>query len=319
MDQQIKRIISRLYPEINSGLHLPILAKVVAISDPMQQQELAEEYRPRYGVDVQVLRPDGLADEELPIFRSVPLPLQNSGNERGAFGFPQPGTVVELTFAYGQPDQPFIRTVLSRGVGVPTLDREDLAWQQSDSVRQRVDAHAEWSRETHGDIRENSLRRIIEAAELQTRCDSEYRQVKEHSIDEIAGVKIIEALGALRFLSGGSLNLSALDNLNITTASDINISAGRDLKEQIGNIRESIAKAEQTIKVKNGGKVWLGSEALNVLKVLEDLIGVVSALAGTLATHSHPSSGQKPTQDAAITAHQTSADNLKSQLTPIVA
>jgi len=98
--------------------------------------------------------------------------------------------------------------VLSHGVGLPALDREDLIWQQSDSVRQKVDASAEWSRETHGDIREKSLRRITEAA----------------------GEKIFEALGALRFLSAGGLNLSALDNLNITTSSDINISVGRDLK-----------------------------------------------------------------------------------------
>ncbi|BBM04156.1 hypothetical protein [Microbulbifer sp. GL-2] len=317
MEQQLKRLISRLYPEIKSGLHLPILAKVVAISDPMEKSELAEEFRPRYGVDVHVLTPEGKADERLPIFRSVPLPLQYAGNERGAFGFPQPGTVVELAFAYGQPNQPFIRTVLSHGVGLPALDREDLIWQQSDSVRQKVDASAEWSRETHGDIREKSLCRITEAAEIKASCDSEYRQVREHSVEEVAGVKIIEALGALRFLSAGGLNLSALDNLNITTASDINISAGRDLKEQIGNIRESVAKVRQTIKVKDGGKVWLGSESLNVLKVLEDLISVVSALAATLATHSHPGNGQKPTQEAAINGHKSSADSLKSQLSAV--
>jgi hypothetical protein len=310
-------MIGRLYPEIKSGLHLPILAKVVAISDPMEKSELAEEFRPRYGVDVQVLTPEGKAGEKLPIFRSVPLPLQFAGNERGAFGFPQPGTVVELAFAYGQPDQPFIRTVLSRGVGVPALDREDLLWQQSDSVRQKVDASADWSRETHGDIRENSLRRIIEAAEIQTSCDSEHRQAREHSVEEVAGVKIVEVLGALRLLSGGSFNLSALDNLNLTTASDLNHSVGRDVKEQIGNIRESVAKVRQTLKVKDGGKVWLGSESLNVLKVLEDLIGVVSALAGTLATHTHPGNGQKPNQDAAINGHKSSADNLESQLKPI--
>ncbi|WP_299583719.1 hypothetical protein [uncultured Microbulbifer sp.] len=190
-----------------------------------------------------------------------------------------------MPFFYGQPDQPFIRTVLSRGVGVPTLDRENLLWQQSDSVRQKMDASGEWSRETHGYIREKSLRRITEAAEIQSSCDSEHRQVREHSVEEVAGVKIIEALGALRFLSAGGLNLSALDNLNITSGIDINISVGRDLKEQIGNILESVAKVRQAIKVKDSGKVWLGSESLNVLKVLEDLIGIVSALAGTLAAH----------------------------------
>ncbi|WP_444887524.1 hypothetical protein [Microbulbifer sp. JMSA008] len=46
-----------------------------------------------------------------------------------------------------------------------------------------------------------------------------------------------------------------------------------------------MAKVRQAIKVKDGGEVWLSSEFLNVLKVLEDLIGVVSALAGILTTH----------------------------------
>ncbi|WP_299940092.1 hypothetical protein [uncultured Microbulbifer sp.] len=202
-------------------------------------------------------------------------------------------------------------------MGVPALDREDLIWQQSDTVRQKVDAGAQWSRETHGDIRESALRHITEAAEVQTSCDSEYRNVQTHSVEEVAGVKIIEALGALKLLSAGGFNLSALDNLNLTTASDMNSSIGRDLKEQIGNIRESVAKVRQTIKVKNGGKVWLGSESLNVLKVLEDLIGVVSALTATLATHSHPGNGSKPTQEAAINGHKGSADNLKSQLAAI--
>ncbi|WP_444896962.1 hypothetical protein [Microbulbifer sp. SSSA005] len=160
----------------------------------------------------------------------------------GRISFPQPGTVVEIDFAYGRADKPFIRTVLSHGVGLPALDCEDLIWQQCNSVLQKVDASAEWSRETHGDIREKSLRRITEAAEIKTNCDSEHCQVHEHSVEEVAGVKIIEVLGALRFLSAGGLNLSALDNLNITSGSDINISVGRDIKEQIGNIRESVAK-----------------------------------------------------------------------------
>ncbi|WP_444898855.1 hypothetical protein ACJJIX_12780 [Microbulbifer sp. VAAC004] len=180
-----------------------------------------------------------------------------------------------------------------------------------------MDDSTDWSRETHGDIREKSLRRITEAAEIKTNCDSEHRQVHEHSVEEVAGVKIIEALGALRFLSAGGLNLSVLDNLNITSGSDINISVGRDLKEQIGNIRESVAKVRQTIKVKDGGKLWLGSESLNVLKVLEDLIGVVSSLAGTLATHTHQSNGKKPDQEAVINGHKGSADSLKSQLSTV--
>ncbi|WP_299945641.1 hypothetical protein [uncultured Microbulbifer sp.] len=248
----------------------------------------------------------------------MPLPLHFAGNERGAFGFPQPGTLVELAFAYGRPDQPFIRTVLCRGLGVSALDREDLVWQQSDTVRQKVDAQATWHWETHGEIRERALQKTIEAAALHTDCDNEHRQVRQHSMEAVAGIKLIEALGALRLLSGGSANLSALDNLNLTTASDINVTVGRDLKEQIGNMRESVAKVLQIIKVKDGGKVWLGSESLNVLKVLEDLIGVVSALAGTFATHSHPGNGQKPAQEAAINGHKGSTDGLGDSLGTVV-
>ncbi|WP_299945892.1 hypothetical protein [uncultured Microbulbifer sp.] len=312
MEAQIKRLLERAYPELKSGLHLPLLARIVAISDPTEQPELAEEFRPRYGVDVQLLNSEGKADKQIPIFRSVPLPLHFAGNERGAFGFPQPGTLVELAFAYGRPDQPFIRTVLCRGLGVPALDREDLVWQQSDTVRQKVDAQATWHRETHGEIRERALQKTTEAAALHTDCDNEHRQVRQHSMEAVAGIKLIEALGALRLLSGGSANLSALDNLNLTTASDINVTVGRDLKERVGNIAERIAKLKQVIKVEAGGTLWLGNTADNVLQLLSDLMGVVKTLADDLATHTHlgvtPGSGKTQAPESADTYTSASAD-----------
>ncbi|WP_444899524.1 hypothetical protein ACJJIX_06840 [Microbulbifer sp. VAAC004] len=94
-----------------------------------------------------------------------------------------------------------------------------------------------------------------------------------------------EVYGSLGLLLGGGFNFSAPENLNLIGSSDPNHYADRYLKGQIGNIHESLAKVRQAIKVKDGGEVWLSSEFLNVLKVLEDLIGVVSALAGILTTH----------------------------------
>lgn len=325
MEEAIKRIVSRNYPELQSGLHLPLLAVVVAISDPPQRPELSEAYRPRYGVDVRVLTPQGQADATLPIFRSVPLPLPYAGAERGAFAFPQPGTVVELAFAFGQPDQPFIRTVLARGAGVPALDREDLLWQQSEAVRQKANASADWIRETHGDIREASLRRVLAADELLAEYGNEHRQVREHSVEEIAGVKLIEALGALRLLSGGSANLSALDNLNLTTASDINSTAardhkgtvGNDLLESVGNIAERVAKTKNRMAVKDGGTLWVGNESGNVLQLLSDLMGVVKSLAEALATHTHQGvSGptQAPIAPAPYTKAGSDAGTLQGKL-----
>lgn len=332
MEDAIARIVARKYPELAHGLHLPLLAVVVAISDPPEQPELAEEFRPRYAVDVRVLTPKGKPDTSVPIFRSVPLPMANAGNERGSLAFPEPGTVVELAFAFGQPDQPFIRTVLSRGLGVPALDREEQLWQQSEAVRQKVDAGASWSRSTHGDIQEDSLRRILSAAENLESYGSESKQVREHSVEEIAGIKIIEALGALRLLSGGSFNLSSLDNLNLTTAADINNTAGRDqtstvgrdLKEQVGNISERIAKLKQVVKVEGGGTVWLGNDVDNVLQLLSDLMGVVKTMADDLATHKHlgvtTGTGTSGAPQSASTYTTASSDtgSLKGKLDPIV-
>lgn len=295
MDQAVARLIDRKRPELASGLHLPMLARVVAISDPPREQELSDEFRPRFAADVQPLDERGRVDEALPVFRSVPLPLHYAGAERGTFAFPEPGTVVELAFAYGLPDQPFIRTVLARGASVPALDREESLWQQSEAVRQKLDAGGHWRRETHGDIRDSALARVLQAAELLAECDNEHRQVRQHSTEEVAGVKIIEALGALRLLSGGSANLSALDNLNLTTAADINataardqqVSVGNDLREQVGNIAERIATLKQVVKVEAGGTVWLGNDSDNVLQLLSDLMGVVKTIADDLATHKH--------------------------------
>ncbi|WP_193166257.1 hypothetical protein [Microbulbifer hainanensis] len=250
----------------------------------------------------------------------MPLPLANAGTERDALAFPESGTVVELAFAFGQPNQPFIRTVLSRGVGVPAIDRDEQLWQQSEAVRQKIDAGGHWLRETLGDIQEDSLRRILSAAENLEAYGTEHKQVREHSVEEIAGAKIIEALGALRLLSGGTLNVSALDNLNLTTASDINSTAGRDLKERVGNVRDSLAKPRQEVKVEveDGGTLWLGSETVNVLQVLSDLISVVSSLAGTLKSHSHAVNGAPPDQQSEIGENQGDADSLNSSLIELI-
>ena len=77
MDEQIKRITERNHPELFARLHLPILGRVEAISDPMRVHALGERFRPRYAVDVTVLKPDGQPDDLVPLFRAVPLPLSN--------------------------------------------------------------------------------------------------------------------------------------------------------------------------------------------------------------------------------------------------
>ena len=100
-------------------------------------------------------------------------------------------------------------------------------------------------------------------------------------------------------------------NLNITTAGDQNNKIGRDLK--------------QRIKVKDGGKVWLGSESVNVLQILSDLIQVVADIANTASSHTHPYTDngspmntQMPNQSSIFSGQQVGAQELKEQLDPIV-
>jgi hypothetical protein len=90
------------------------------------------------------------------------------------------------------------------------------------------------------------------------------RRSYHNSTEQVLGAKVIEALGTLKLLSTGTANVTAVDNLNITTASGQNSKVGRDLKQRIGNIVDSLVVAKQLIKVKNGGKVWLGNESVNV-------------------------------------------------------
>lgn len=62
-------------------------------------------------MDVQILLPDGEPDPALPILNSLPLPAPMGGQEAVMFGFPEEGTTVVVSFAYGLPHKPFITQI----------------------------------------------------------------------------------------------------------------------------------------------------------------------------------------------------------------
>jgi hypothetical protein len=63
----------------------------------------------------------------------------------GFYGFPQEGTIIVVSFAYGLPNKPFILQILPHGLNLPKVPKGDMLWQQSESVQQRVDAKGNWS------------------------------------------------------------------------------------------------------------------------------------------------------------------------------
>ena len=321
MEDAIKRAVERQFPELTGGYHLPRFAKIVAVADAPGAAGVCDDFRPRYSVDLQVLRPDGEPDPDLPTLAGVPLPLPVGGDEMGFYAFPEEGTSVVVCFAYGLPHKPYIQTILPHGLTLPKVPKGDQVWQHSDAVQQRVDADGNWLRQTDGKITDKAIERHVEALDNREQFQSHTRSVDDHSTESVGGVKKIEALGALKLLSGGSASLAAVDDLHLASGRDLNLvvaqkhnaTVGGDMQEQIQGLRKSVAKAGQRLVAP---KNWVGSETVNLFQVVCDLLDLVELMNTQLAAHVH-GSGPTPTTAAAFTTKAAQAVVLAAKVKPI--
>lgn len=167
MELAIAKILEQKYPELASGWHLPMWAEVVSIGKPLSG-ETCTESEPVYAVDLQLLTPDGKPDTDVPVFEQIPLPVPASGSGRGIWGKPAKGTWVELAFAYGRADHPFIRCVLPHGQTIVKMAADSQRWQQSEKAFQQVDAQGNWSRETDKNITDKADKSFSEIAKDMT-------------------------------------------------------------------------------------------------------------------------------------------------------
>lgn len=236
--------------------------------------------------------PDGEIDTTLPVLAGVPLPMPVGGDEMGFFAFPEEGTSVVVCFAYGLPHKPYIQTILPHGLTLPKVPKGDQVWQHSNAVQQRVDADGNWLRKTDGKIQDQAIEREVDAMTNAERFQSHTRTVDDHSTESVGGVKKIEALGALKLLSGGSASLAAVDDLHQATGRDLNLVVGQkhnatvggDMHERIQGLRKSLAGASQyLIAPKN----HVGSGSINIFKVLCDTLDLIEKMAAEIATHTH--------------------------------
>lgn len=321
MEEAVTRIVERRFPELAGAYHLPRFARVLAVADPPVDAGVCDDFRPRYAVDLEVLAPDGEADADLPHLLGVALPVPGGGTERGFYAFPQEGTVVVVSFAYGLPTKPFILQILPHGLSLPQVPKGDQLWQHSEAVQQRADAEGNWLRVTDATITDQSTERQVQALDNVEWYQVSSVEVDDHSTESVGGIKTLEALGALKLLSGGSASLAAVDDLHMATGRDLNVVVGQkhnatvggDMREQIQGVRESVAAIGQRLVA---SKTWLGSEAVNVLQVLSDLIDLVEQMNLAIAAHKH---GPAPPPDnaAQFTTHAASAKALTVQLQPI--
>lgn len=323
MDDAIRRSVERQFPELTGGYHLPRFARVVAVADAPAGAGICDDFRPRYAVDIEVMGPDGEPDTKLPILAGVPLPLPTGGEEMGIYAFPEEGTQVVVCFAYGLPHKPYIQTILPHGLSMPSVPKGDQVWQHSEACQQRVDADGNWLRQTDGKIRDKAIEREVEAMGNTETFQNHTRTVDDHSTESVGGIKTIEALGALKLLSGGSASLAAVDDLHQATGRDLNLVVGQkynatvggDMKEKIQGLRKSVAGMSQELQAP---KNWVGSEEVNLFKIVCDTLDLLHEMNIQLAAHTHsPGSTPSAIDASAFTAKAIQTMILAEKLKPV--
>ncbi|WJD63100.1 phage baseplate assembly protein V [Pseudomonas kurunegalensis] len=313
MEDAIRRCVERMFPELSGGYHLPRFAQVVGVADAPAGAGICDEFRPRFAVDLQVLDQDNEPDQSMPVLAGVPVPVPTGGDEMGFYSFPEEGTKVVVSFAQGLPHKPFIQCILPHGLSLPSLPKGDQVWQHSEASQQRVEANGDWTRQTDGRIRDKATERVVESLSNTEQYQSDSRTVDDHSTESVGGIKTIEAMGALKLLTGGTASLAAIDDLGLSTGRDLNQVVGQRLNLTVGGqLLERVQGARRSI----ANTTWIGSEGVNVLQVLCDLIDLVVLMNTDLAGHTHGPS-PAPSNAGAFAGHAANGELLSGQLKPI--
>jgi hypothetical protein len=196
-------------------------------------------------------------------------------------------------------------------------------WQHSEACQQRVDVDGNWLRQTDGKIQDKAIEREVEALDNTEVFQNHTRTVDDHSTETVGGVKKIEALGALKLLSGGSASVAAVDDLHQATGRDLNVVVGQkhnatvggDMQERIEGLRKSVAGVSQQLQAP---KNWIGSEGVNLFQVVCNVLDLLKEMNTQLAAHTHvPGPTPSPTDAAAFTMDATKAGLLSAKLKAI--
>lgn len=310
-NNQLERQVKTVFPELAGGYHLPRFARVVGISDSAAAGDINNPFRPRFAVDVQLLDENSQPDTAVPVYKAISLPVMFAGTEQGLLQYPLEGAIVEIGFAYGRADKPFIRTVLGTGFTLPAIEPGEQLQQQRAEVYQRTDTAGNQTSSTDQQQQHSAYHKITEADIYEINVGSVHARVKQHSVEEVAGKKVIEALGAVDVLAGDDLTFAAIGNMRTATAGE--------LTETIGKLRHSVAEELQRIEAATH---WAGTDSVNIYNLLDQLMQCVSQLADHCAKHKHlvgSTMSNPPDIASDMTSRKTDATNLHNTLQPIVA
>ena len=329
-----QRQIEQQFPELAAGFHLPQFGIVTATADTATAGQLNDPYRPRYAVDVQQLDENGKPDTEVPVFMAVPVPVLFGGPEQGQFQYPHPGTLVELGFAFGRADQPFIRTVLGTGWTLPDIQPGEQLTQQRAEVYQRTDPAGNHTLATDQTIHHIAAQLQQEADDYQGTFGSHHTTVAQHSTEAVAGRKLIEALGAIELLAGDDLELATLANLHLVAAGERVDITGANYQHSIGgDSTTTITGDEQRITQGNtteqitgnkssqaqtqtilGNSIVLGNGTHNMLALMIGMMANVQDALSKLDSHTHPNHNTPPNVQGQVAGHATAIGTTKTNL-----
>lgn len=308
-----QRQIDAAYPELSAGLHLPRFARVEAAAESVSCGNIADPFRPRYAVDVQLLDADGNPAKDTPIYPAVPLPVPMAGSESGMFQFPPEGTLVEIGFTEGRPDRPFVRQTLAQGHSLPDVKPGEQLQQQRAEVSQRVTVAGDWERQTDQTIKESSMRRDITADEESRTIVARETTVQATDKTTVLGTSTLLA-GAVVQIAQGDYSLATQSGYVASVGKSATWDVGQDLIEKIGNIRRSIAGQRHELIAP---VVWVGNQQINVMKLMIDTLDVLQELATQTASHTHANTGA-PVNASAIAATGTKSSALQTKYSPVI-
>lgn len=293
-----QRMLDKHHPELAGGYHLPRYARVLGVADPSAGGDIVDPFRPKYAVELQLLDEHGNDDTSTPPYSAVPLPVTSTGSQGGDFAFPEVGTIVEIGYAYGRPDQPFVRTMLAQNKTVPAVAIGEQLKQQRPEVFERTDAAGNKTRETDQTITDRSYQRIIET-------DNECKTIgtSRSDIDADKHVNV-----------GGNHHTAVVGNIHTTTASNYVNGVGGEMQERIQGVAQRVSDVKNKMVAPQS---YVGSEGQNIFRILEDVIQILADLAATTASHTH-NGGPAPDQKDTFKAYNASATGAKGKLSPII-
>lgn len=338
----LRRQTESQFPELADGTLRPRLARVISPTESTTLGDVADSFRPRYAVDLQLLDENGNDSNNTPVYPAVPLPVPMAGNEAGCFSYPEAGTIVEIAHIEGRPDKPVIRQILPSGLNLPDIQPGEQLQQQRAEVFQRVTRDGTWHRETDQKIREESAHRIITSDQESRRTTTRTTTVQATDSTTVLGTSSLMA-GQIVHGSDGDYGIVATGDIRMKANSLIaelqaeirRISADR--QETIGgnvnstvsgNITENISGTQTTTASgglslsaptlfigRNGSQ---GGDSLNLMTLFVDILDLIEQLATHAATHAHPGTGT-PTNSGEFTGDARQSSSLREKYRALIA